>query len=100
MKQNNQYLWQVCEIAPLYHHTKASNIDSPGPRNAPVPVEPPDGYQLHSWQPNPYSMGTVIICWVRLAPSAASTALSQLPPALTGPIVDAVKRWVLKNYAG
>jgi hypothetical protein len=90
MNQNN-YLWQVCELVSFSVHSDAV-------RSGPIAIEPPSGYQLHNWQPNPYSMNTIIVCWI--TKDQSSSALSHLSPMVTAPVMDAIKRWILKNYAG
>lgn len=81
------YLWCLAEISSM-------RILGDAMGNQPVGMNSPPGYRLHSWQPNPYSNGTVIICWIR--DSSTSSALSQIPVEWAAPVLEWVKRIVLK----
>lgn len=87
----SRYIWQTLQISPRYLQNELAEHQQP------YSVDPPQGYMLHSWNPNPFSNGTVIVCWIRIPSGGAANPLTYVPAEWIGPALEWFKRWVVKQ---
>lgn len=87
-----QYAWQNIDVL-------AANLSSisQGMTISVYATNPPEGYRLHSWNVIPYGNGQISICWIKETSVSLPGILAQVPAEWTAPILEWIKRFVIKG---